>query len=184
MQTRIVQILFIVVCTVLAAACQDMWPAFGGVKPPFLLALALHWAFIQPMIDKDDRHVEVPPFYSARWIPAALFAGAFEDALSGFPIGCATGYFLLAGTAARFIQQAVLVLKPAALGLVVLMMAAPLHEIWLAVWGVVGEEPSLFIRFFAATIPAAPVGAFIFFSLPHLEAASGFEGFDTMGRSR
>ena len=79
MKTKIVQILFIVLSTVLAAACQDMWPSFGGAKPPFLLALALHWAFIQPAVDKDDRRAELPPFYTARWIPAVLFAGAFEN---------------------------------------------------------------------------------------------------------
>lgn len=176
MKTKIVQILFIVLSTVLAAACQDMWPSFGGAKPPFLLALALHWAFIQPTVDKDDRRAELPPFYTARWIPAVLFAGAFEDALSGFPIGCATGYFLLVGTGARFIQHFAVVLKSAALGFVAVTICAPLHEVWLAVWGVVGEENALFIRFFASVLPAAPVGALLFFLLPRIETAIGFEG--------
>ena len=176
MKTRIVQILFIVLSTVFAAACQDMWPAFGGAKPPFLLALSLHWAFIQPEVDKDDRHAEVPPFYTARWIPAAIFAGAFEDALSGFPVGCSTGYFLLAGAAARALQRSASILKSAVLGFIALSLCAPLHEVWLAVWGVVGDDSTLFIRFFAAVLPAAPVGALLFLILPRIETHIGFEG--------
>ncbi len=182
MQTRIVQILFLILSTVVAGACQDMWPAFCGVKPPFLLTLVLHAAFQKANFDESDRHVEKPPFYSAIWIPAALLAGAFEDALSDFPVGCATGYFLLAGAAARFLRNFIHVLRPAVLGIVVAMAVAPFHELWLAVWGVSGDQQSLFIRFFAAAIPAAPVGAFLFFLLPHLETAVGFDGPDTNRR--
>ena len=184
MQTKIVQSLFILICTVVAAALQDLWPAFGGAKPPFLLALVLHWAFAKSPREEDtDRRSEQPPLYAARWIPAALVAGACEDALSGFPSGCATGYFLLAGAAARFLRRYIHVLKPAALGFAALAVAAPLHELWLAVWGVAGEAPSFFLRFFAAALPAAPVGLVVFFLLPRLEEAAGFQGTDTFGRA-
>ena len=176
--------LFIFLCTVVAAACQDMWPAFGGAKPPFLLALVLHWAFAQRQVDESDRHVEKPSFYAARWLPAALLAGIFEDALSGFPSGCATGFFLLAGAAARFLRNCIHALRPAVLGFVVVTIAAPAHELWLAVWGVVGDESAVFIRFFAASLPAAPLGALMFCLLPKLENAVGFEGpFNLAGRT-
>jgi len=183
-KTRVVQALFIFLCTVFAAALQDLWPAFGGAKPPFLLALVLHWSFAQQPADESNRHVEKPPFYAARWLPAAVLAGIFEDALSGFPSGCATGFFLLAGAAARFLRGYIHVLKPAALGFVVVTVAAPIHELWLSVWGVVGDQSSVFIRFFAASLPAAPLGALLFSLLPKLEDAVGFEGPYTMsGRS-
>ena len=104
MKTSVVQIVFVLISTVFAAAVQDMWPTFGGVKPPLLLALVMHWAVLRRPAERSHR--EGPPFYAARWIPAAIFAGAFEDALSGFPSGCATGCFLLAGAAARFTRAA------------------------------------------------------------------------------
>ena len=98
MKTRAVQFLFFFVCTVFAAALQDMWPVFGGAKPPFLLALVLHWTIADRPTNDSERHPSRKrPFYAARWIPVAVFAGALEDALSGFPIGCATGFFLLVG---------------------------------------------------------------------------------------
>ena len=203
MQTRIVQILFLILSTVVAGACQDMWPAFCGAKPPFLLALVLHAAFQKANYDESDRHVEKPPdpllpvqrpphlladlpplggVHAVGERILAQIAGAFEDALSDFPVGCATGYFLLAGAAARFLRNFIHVLRPAVLGLVVAMAAAPFHELWLAVWGVSGDQQALFIRFFAAAIPAVPVGAFLFFLLPHLETAVGFDGPDTNRR--
>ena len=174
MKTSVVQIVFVLISTVFAAAVQDMWPTFGGVKPPLLLALVMHWAVLRRPAERSHR--EGPPFYAARWIPAAIFAGAFEDALSGFPSGCATGCFLLAGAAARFTRAAWPETPPALFGLVGLMLAAPLHELWLAVWGVAGDEPSAFIRFFAAALPAAPVGALTFLAMPRLERLVGFEG--------
>ena len=182
MKTRAVQFLFFFVCTVFAAALQDMWPVFGGAKPPFLLALVLHWTIADRPTNDSERHPSRKrPFYAARWIPVAVFAGALEDALSGFPIGCATGFFLLAGGSMRFMRSTAATLSPAAFGLLAVTLAAPLHELWLAVWGVAGDDPAPIIRFFASAIPAAPVGAVIFFLMPRLEKNVGFEGPEAIG---
>lgn len=181
-KTRVVQILLILVSTVLAAALQDMLPAFGGAKAPILLALVLHWSFTERKADERDRHAQKVPFLAARWVPAAIFAGAFEDALSGFPTGCATGFFLLAGAAIRFLRTLVGTIEIPVLGLIVLMAAAPLHELWLGVWGVVGEDPALFVRFFASALPAAPVGMIVFSFMPSIERHAGFEGPSAAGR--
>ena len=99
-KTKIVQILFIFLCTVLAAAAQDMLPSFGGAKPPLLLALTLYWAFSESTGSVRDRASGKRRTFAVRWIFAAFVTGAFEDALSEFPFGCATGYYLLAGAAA------------------------------------------------------------------------------------
>lgn len=160
-----------------------MWPVFGGTKPPFLLALALHWTVADRPANDSERHASRKnPFYAARWIPAAIFAGALEDALSGFPIGCATGFFILAGASLRFMRSTMDSLSPAALGLIVVTFAAPMHELWLAVWGVAGDDPAPIIRFFASTLPAAPVGAATFSFMPRLEKHAGFEGPEAIGR--
>ncbi len=170
MKTRICQFLFVLLCTTLAAAAQDMLPAFGGAKAPLLLALALHWAFTEPAPEPRDR--DAAPAIATCWAGAALFAGAFEDALSAFPLGCATGFFLLAGVAARALRPLVPGWSAGLLGLVALAAVAPLHEVWLAVWGVTDGE--LVVRFFASALPAAPTGALVFALLPACERAVGF----------
>ena len=174
MKTRIVQIVFIAVCLVLLAALQDMLPTFGGTKPPVLAALVLAWAFLErePRGPAKTKR----PFYAASWIPVAILAGAFEDALSGFPTGCASGFLVLAGGTARLLRPLTPGLEPVVLGVVAAMVAAPLHELWLCMWGVVGDDPSGLVRFFASALPAAPTGAVLFLRLPRLLTVSGFEG--------
>ena len=174
MKTRVVQIAFILVGVVLAATLQDLLPAFGGTKPPVLTALVLAWALLEP--EPRDHAAAKRPFYTARWIPTALVAGAFEDALSGFPTGCASGFLVLAGVAARLARPLTGVLALPVRGLVATMVAAPCHELWLCMWGVVGEDPSGVVRFFASALPAAPIGAALFALLPVLVRASGYEG--------
>ena len=180
MKTRAVQIAFVLVGTVFAAALQDMLPAFGGAKPPVLTALVLAWALLEP--PPREHGSAKQSFHVQRWIPAAVLAGAFEDALSGFPTGCATGFLLLAGATARLLRPATRMLTPAALGLVATVAAASCHELWLCMWGVVGADPSGLVRFFAAALPAAPTGALVFVLLPRLTRLVGFHGVVQDGR--
>lgn len=176
MKTSLVQIVFTLLCTVFAAALQDMAPSFGGVKPPFLLALALFAAAAERRPDaRDGRAAPRHPLLAARGLPCALLAGAFEDALSGFPAGCAAGFFVLAYAGARLLRDTARALRPAARGLVTVTAAAPLHELWLATWGVVGDDPSGFVRFFACALPAACAGALAFALLPRLVRFAGLE---------
>lgn len=175
-KTRIVQMVFALVSTVIAAALQEMLPSFGGTKPPILLCLALLWAYVERSRDDRDSQTEKLAFFSARWIPAAILAGAFEDALSEFPTGCATGFFILAGAAVGLLRQAIRMLQPSARGLVIAVAAAPLHELWLNMWGVVGDDPSGLVRFFASTLPAAPTGALLFWIFPRLIHLAGVNG--------
>lgn len=183
MKTKIVQILFIFLCTVLAAAAQDMLPSFGGTKPPLLLALTLYWAFSESTRHTRERTSDKKRTFAVRWILAAFITGAFEDALSEFPLGCATGYFLLAGAAARFIRPFVTTLSLVTLGLVALMASAPFHEVWLSVWGVADTSAAALVRFFASALPAAPTGALVFAILPLCEQFVGFHGPRLDGRS-
>lgn len=183
MKTSLVQIVFALLCTVFAAALQDMAPSFGGVKPPFLLALALFAAAAERRPDARDGRDAPHPLRAARGLPCALLAGAFEDALSGFPAGCAAGFFVLAYAGARLLRDAARALRPAARGLVTVTAAAPLHELWLATWGVVGDDPSVFVRFFACALPAAGAGVLAFALLPRLVRFAGLDEADLEGRA-
>ena len=176
MKSSVVQIVFVLVCTVLAAALQDMLPSFGGAKPPVLAMLVLGWVLFDRRARGRDRSAASRPVILEPWIPAALLAGAFEDALSGFPTGCASGFLLLAGAGARLLRPATTMFTPSALGLVAAMVAAPCHELWLGMWGVAGDDPSGLVRFFASTLPAAPTGAILFALLPRLMRRAGFHG--------
>lgn len=171
-RTNLLQSAFIFTVVVVVAAFQDMLSSFGGAKAPLLLLAVLHWAFTEPRRNtRRSAPTEVP-----YWIPAAILAGIFEDALSGFPLGCAVSFMVLAGVAARFIRRTVTDIPPAFLGLTAAILAAPLHELWLAVWGMIGDTPSLTVRFFASAFPAAPAGALMFIVLPFLELHTGFKG--------
>lgn len=182
MKTRIVQILFVLACTVLAAALQDLLPSFGGAKPPVLLALLLGQVLSARESDTREKRAESQSLHLPGWLATAVLAGAFEDALSGFPTGCAASFFVLAAIVARLLRPATRTLAPIALGLLATMLAAAGHELWLGMWGVVGDDPSLFIRFFASALPAAPVGAFAFAALPHLAHLAGWNGPNAEGR--
>ncbi|MGN0853222.1 MAG: hypothetical protein ACI4Q3_07570 [Kiritimatiellia bacterium] len=172
MRTSVLQSAFIFAAVLVAAAFQDMAPSFGGAKPPLLLLAVLYWSFTEPRRNKRRSAPPELPY----WIPAAVLAGLFEDALSGFPLGCAVGFMVLAGFAARFMRMTVLEMPPARLGFAAAILAAPLHELWLAVWGVVGDVPSPLVRFFASILPAAPAGALLFAVLAFLELHTGFKG--------
>ena len=159
-QTRAVQILFTLICLVLAAAVQELVPSFGGTKTPALLLFALYTAF-QP---------------TRRWILVALTAGAFEDALNGSPTPCCTFFALLAATGAHYLRPFAADLSPAGVGTCAAMATAPIHELWLSAWGVLPPGCPALVRFFASALPAAAAGALVFAALPTAERLSGFSG--------
>ena len=148
MQTRAVQITFTLICLVIAAAAQELVPAFGGAKTPFLALFAVYTA-LRP---------------SRSWMPAALAAGAFEDALNGSPAPCCTFFTLLAATAAHFLRPVAHGLPAAGVGACAAMVAAPIHELWLSAWGVLPPGCPVLVRFFASALPAAE--RLIGFTLP------------------
>ena len=160
MQTRVVQILFTLICLLLGAAVQELVPSFGGTATPELLIFALYTAF-QPL---------------RRWMLVALAAGAFEDALNGTPTPCCTFFTLLAATAAHFLRPVAHGLPAAGVGACAAMVAAPIHELWISTWGVLPPGCSVIVRFFASALPAAAAGALIFAVLPSAEHRAGFEG--------
>jgi len=157
-QTRVVQILFTLICLVLAAAVQELVPSFGGTATPALLIFALYTAF-QPM---------------RRWMLVALAAGAFEDALNGSPTPCCAFFTLLAATGAHFLRPVARTLPSAGVGACVAMVAAPIHELWLSAWGVLPPGCPMLVRFFASALPAAAAGALVFAVLPAAERRTGF----------
>ena len=180
MKTNLVQFFFILLCIVIASALQDLWPTFGGVKPPVLLATVLHWAYSRSADVEPGRRREGRTHHLIEcWLPAAAVAGFAEEALSNFPNGCIIGFFLLAGLAVRLQCEYLNTMHPAVAGGIVVTVAASIHELWLTVWGVVGDDPAPFIRFFSASLPAAVTGALVFACLPRLERAVGFDGPDT-----
>ena len=179
MKTRIVQILFEAMSIIVAAAVQDMSPTFGGVKVPLLLLVALQAALEEKPLAVTRREKTSP---SLRWLLLAVVAGVFADALSCAPVGCGTGFAVLACGLLRVLRTFVREVSPVAIGAVTAAIAAPFHELWLSGWGVVGPEPPLLLRFFASTLPAVPLGALLFALLPRLRRAVGFEGVVVEGR--
>ena len=157
MQTRAVQITVTLTCLVLAAAAQELVPTFGGTKTPFLALFAVYTA-LRP---------------SRSWMPAALAAGAFEDALNGSPTPCCAFFTLLAATGAHFLRPVARTLPSAGVGACVAMVAAPIHELWLSAWGVLPPGCSALVRFFASALPAAAAGALLFAALPAAERLAG-----------
>ena len=158
MQTRAVQITFTLICLVLAAAAQELVPAFGGAKTPFLALFAVYTA-LRP---------------SRSWMPAALAAGAFEDALNGSPTPCCTFFALLAATGAHFLRPVTYDLPPAGVGVCAAIVAAPVRELWISIWGVLPPGSPVLVRFFASALPAAAVSALAFAALPAAERMIGF----------
>ena len=158
MQASVVQILFTLICLVIAAAAQELVPTFGGTKTPFLALVAVYTA-LRP---------------SRSWMPVALAAGAFEDALSGTPTPCCTFFTLLVATGAHFIRPIVHDLPPAGVGACAAMVTAPMRELWLSIWGALPPGCPLLVRFFASALPAVAAGALVFAALPAAEHVIGF----------
>ena len=160
MHTRAVQIVFTLICLVLAAAAQELVPSFGGAKTPVLVLFAIYTA-IRP---------------ARRWMLVAMAAGAFEDALNVSPVPCCTFFALFAATGAHFLRPFANDASPVWTGICAAMVAAPVHELWISTWGVLPPGCSVIVRFFASALPAAIAGALIFAVLPSAERRAGFDG--------
>ena len=162
---------------VLAAAFQDMVPSFCGTKVPISALMVSYWAFSLGARASQRTESHAPWF---RCMAIATVAGLMEDALSGFPAGCCTGYSILVATATLFAREHLEELSPMARGLVVGVIGAPLHELWLAGWGLAGDS-TLLVGFFASSLPAAVAGMLVFRIVPRLEIAAGIYDADRGG---
>ena len=174
MKTDLVQISFLAICLVLAAAVQDMLPAFGGVKMPLLQVLALAAAFGVAGGGKEDGK-NVRSHGAFLWLWVVLAAGFLLDALGGVSFGCGTGFLVAVCVLAHILRRIVSDMPPAVLGIVSAMLMAPLNELWLDAWGLAGGDP-MPVRFFASAIPAAVAGALLFSMLPRIERRIGLAG--------
>ena len=172
MKTELVQTVFFTIALVLAAAAQEMAPAFGGAKPPLLLLVAL-CAALRP--DPDP-----PPGAPRRrgrsmgWLAVAIAACAFADSLDGLPFGCMAIFTVFACAAARLARDAALSLPPALAGLIIGALAAPCQEAWLNLWLPSASAPAL-VRFFAAAPAAAAAGAALFAAMPKIARHIGLD---------
>lgn len=157
MQTKTVQIIFTLICLVVAAAAQELVPSFCGTKAPLLVVFALYTASQQ----------------GRGWLFVSLAAGAIEDALNVSPTPCCTFFTLFAAMSAHFLRPFVQKLAPAAVGACLAAAAAPIHELWLMTWDILPPNCPLLARFFASILPAAAVGALVFAVLPGAERMAG-----------
>ena len=157
MQTKTVQIIFTLICLVVAAAAQELVPSFCGTKAPLLVIFGLYTASQQ----------------GRGWLFASLTAGAIEDALNVSPTPCCTFFTLFAAMGAHFLRPFVQKLAPAAVGASLAAVAAPIHELWLMTWDILPPNCPLLVRFFASILPAAAVGALVFAVLPGAERMAG-----------
>ena len=157
MQTKSVQIIFTLICLVVAAAAQELVPSFCGTKAPLLVVFALYTA------SQQER----------RWLFVSLAAGAIEDALNGSPTPCCTFFSLFAATGAHFLRPFVQKLASVGVGACLAAVAAPIHELWLMTWDILPPNCPLLVRFFASILPAAALGALVFAVLPAAERVAG-----------
>ncbi len=171
MKNSVLHIVFVLISLIVLAAMQDMFSSFGGVKAPLLLAYALSVAFMAPnakqSFDRTDKG-DVPA-----WIFIAIAAGGFVDALSGFPHGFSSVYYLLACTATRYARTFLYEYPRGVSGLIVTAIAAGIYEIWLVIWDIASVDSSLLIRFFAAAFLAMLAGAVVFSLMPVIERNAG-----------
>ena len=171
MKTELVQIVFFTIVLVLAAAVQEMAPAFGGAKPPLLLLVALCEALRPsppPLPGSAKRQTR-----RVGWLVVAAAAGVFADALDELPTGCMAFFTMFACAAARLVRESACALPAPLAGLVVGAIAAPCQEAWLALWIPSG---SALVRFVASAPAAAAAGAALFAMAPRIARITGLDG--------
>ena len=174
MKTELVQIVFFTIVLVLAASAQEIAPAFGGAKPPFLLLVALCEA-LRPEPIPSPATARRGKRHGFRWLVVAIAAGAFADALDVLPFGCMAVFAVFACAFVRFARTAMNSLPPALVGLVVGAIAAPCQEAWLNLWLPSGSE-SVLVRFFASAPVAAAAGTALFALAPRIARSVGLDG--------
>ena len=159
MKSSAVQIVFALLALVLGAAVQDMFPPFGGVKPPLLAILSIYATLRRP-------------FTAA--IAASVSAGALADALGGVPAGCNIAFFAALACLVRAIRGAACGMPLPLAGLATAALVAPLLELWYAICGSgASGAGELQVRALIAAVPAAIAGCALFAVMPQLERISG-----------
>lgn len=160
MKNSVVQIVSIVFGVVLAAALQDMLPAFGGVKAPFVTAVVVFIAFRMTL---------------ALALGIGFAAGLLLDALSGVSVFCATVSMPLVALGVHFLRDPLAEVPHFAAGALMVAAAAVFGEVWFVASGFVDAAAVLFVRTSAAAILSAPLGAAIFALLPYMGRYVGLE---------
>lgn len=145
---------------VFAAALQDMLPAWGGVKPPFVMAAVTFVAF----------HASL-----ATALGFGFGAGILLDSLSGVNAFCATVSMPLVALAVHFLHGSMDEVPNSVAGAFAAAAAGGFGEVWLAVSGTAAEDAGMLARVMDAAILAVPIGAVLFASLPWLGRHIGLE---------
>lgn len=175
MKTEIVHIVFSIFALTIAAAAQELFPAFGGAKPPFLLMVALCAAMRPDPPDPDDGKSDRSGGLRG-WLLVAAAAGLFADALDALPFGCATAFAVIACSAARFLRGAAGGIPSALVGFLAGAIAAPCQEAWFDLWLPAAGAASTLVRFFASALPASIAGAALFAAIPAIAWRIGLDG--------
>ena len=109
MISSLVQFVFVIFALVLGAALEELLPEVLGVGVPVLMASATFMALHRS---------------ESLGLSFAVLAGAVEDTLSALPPMTSVSYFLAAALLARFLGRTGILMA----------LAYPLYQIWLAVW--------------------------------------------------
>ena len=128
MISSLVQFVFVIFVLVLGAALEELLPEVLGVGVPVLMAAAVFMALHRSEV---------------QGLSFAVLAGAVEDTPSALPPMTSVSYFLAAALQARFLGRTGILMA----------LAYPLYQIWLAVW-----LPGIGGGVFARVLLSCPVG--------------------------
>ena len=128
MISSLVQFVFVIVALVLGAALEELRPEVLGVGVPVLMSAAVFMALHRSEV---------------QGLSFAVLAGAVEDTLSALPPMTSVSYYLAAALLARLLGRTGILMA----------LAYPLYQIWLAVW-----LPGIGGGVFARVLLSCPVG--------------------------
>ena len=128
MISSLVQFVFAIFALVLGAALEELFPEVLGVGVPVLMSAAVFMALHRS---------------ETQGLSFAVLAGAVEDTLSALPPMTSVSYFLGVALLARFLGRSG----------VLMAVAYPLYQIWLAVW-----IPGIGGGVFARVLLSCPIG--------------------------